>query len=28
VVLFDDAGELLPDGSSIPAHRVSVGVAA
>ncbi|GAA1269057.1 MULTISPECIES: DUF5999 family protein [Planotetraspora] len=28
VVLFDDTGELLPDGSSIPAHRASVGVAA
>jgi len=27
-VLFDDTGELLPDGSSIPAHRASVGVAA
>jgi hypothetical protein len=28
VVLFDDTGELLPDGSAIPPHRPTVRVAA
>jgi hypothetical protein len=28
VVVFDDTGELLPDGSSIPAHRAPYGRAA
>ncbi|WP_433256625.1 DUF5999 family protein [Streptosporangium sp. CA-135522] len=27
VVIFDDTGELLPDGSSVPAHRSPCGQA-